>query len=150
MNLLFQRDLFLSGLAALIALTVPVLVYHKTNFKPELTAPEQVVVNFTPTQLQLNHKTWQQTQLTPPVSAAPQATLQAPGTEKSAGLMPQKPPTVPPSVSFILNDGAKSMAIISGNLVKTGDQFKGWHVERIERNRVLLRNRKGTTWLTLD
>jgi hypothetical protein len=150
MRYFLQRGILLAALAVIVSLVIPAVVYRKTGFKPELTAAEQAVVNFSPTQLQIDHTSWQQARLIPPVSTAPQPVTAVTSTGQLPPKIPAAPPSPPPSVSFILYDGVKSMAIINGSLVKTGDHLKDWRIERIERNRVLLQNRKGTIWLTLN
>jgi hypothetical protein len=65
-------------------------------------------------------------------------------------VIPSAPPLQAPTVSFILSDGGKDMAIINGAVLKVGDRYQDWQVTRIERTRVLLTGRKGPLWLTLQ
>lgn len=149
MHLWLQRGILLTALAAILSLLIPVLVYRKASFRPTLTDTERAVINYAPSQLKIAHKSWQQSTLKQPLGSGATTVGTTTG---PAQLKPQlpPPPAPPPSVSFILQDGSKSMAIIAGSMVKAGDRVQGWQVERIERNRVLLRNPKGTTWLKLD
>lgn len=155
-----RPDIMMTVAAMLIALTVPPLVYHKVRFKPLLTAQEKAVADFSPATLTIAKKAWQDSSLTLPVSAppapAPPATLpgKAPaavsaGPAQQPAATPPKPST--PKVSMILHDGAGGgKAIIDGTPLKVGDKQGEWLLERIESNRVLLRGRKGTTWVSQD
>lgn len=149
MNLWLQRGILLTALAATLSLLIPVVVYRKASFRPILTDTERAVINYTPSQLEIAHKSWQQSALKQPlVSGATTVGTTTSPAQRQPQLPP--PPALPPTVSFILQDSGKSMAIIAGSMVKVGDHVQGWQVERIERNRVLFRNQKGTTWLKLD
>ncbi|MBI3592114.1 MAG: hypothetical protein HY099_01265 [Nitrospirae bacterium] len=53
-------------------------------------------------------------------------------------------------VTFILIDGGKRMAIINGIVVKEGDIIKSGRVARIEKDRVLIKDKKESRWLTID
>lgn len=44
----------------------------------------------------------------------------------------------------------KKMAVINGNLVYEGGQFQDNKVEKIERNKVLLKDKKGEKWLIME
>ena len=154
MNSPLRRDLMLALAGCLLALGVPLGLYAKVVWKPALTEAERFVVDYTPVDFSVSRSTWQEVRLTPPLtagSAAPVVSLSQQSTAPAAPvtLLPP-PPAPPPALSFILQDGGSSMAIIGGSMVKTGSEVQGWTVERIERNRVLLRNRKGPLWLTLD
>lgn len=151
MNSILRRDLILVLAGCLLALGVPLGLYAKVVWKPALTEAERFVVDYTPVNFSVSRSTWQEVRLTPPLtpgSAAPVVSLSQQSTAPVTLLPP--PPAPPPALSFILQDGGSSMAIIGGSMVKTGSEVQGWTVERIERNRVLLRNRKGPLWLTLD
>lgn len=130
-------------LAVACVFLVPLMVYSKLRFKQEPSELEQAAYNFTPVQFEVTHKTWQNESLQLPFKA-----VASPAAVKSTAVQPAA--SLPPTLSFILQDGDKSMAIINGTMVKTGSEVRGWTVERIERNRVLLRNPKGTIWLKLD
>jgi hypothetical protein len=56
----------------------------------------------------------------------------------------------PLSLSLIVIHRAKKYAIIGGTVVKEGDVVDRRRVVRIEKNRVLLRDKEGETWLRLD
>lgn len=151
MNATLRRDLTLALLGCLLALALPLGLYLKIIWKPALTEEERAVVEYTPTQFSISRSSWQEARLTPPLTpAAPAPVVSSTQLPMAPVILPPPPPAAPPSLSFILQDGSSSMAIIGGSMVKTGNEVQGWTVERIERNRVLLRNRKGTIWLTLD
>ncbi len=151
MNLWMQRGLVLATAAVLLSLLIPVIVYRKTAYKPTLNDAERTIINFTPSSLDIPHKGWQQATLKQPLTTgAATASVTNTGTAQLQAHLPPAAPALPPSLSFIMHDGRKSTAIIGGNMVKTGDTVQGWQVEQIERNRVLLRNPKGTVWLKLD
>lgn len=141
------------GVACLVALLIPLLVYRQVQFAPKLKDTEKAVAAFKPSTLQVPSVAWQPVQLRLPVtSQPPPAAPPLPGT--SVAPLPTLPVTPaqlpPPTVSFILNDGGKDMAIINGAVLKVGDRYQDWRVARIERNRVLLTGRKGPLWLTLQ
>jgi len=151
-----RSEVMITVTAILIALAVPLLVYHKVRFKPLLTAQEKAVADFSPAKLTIARKAWQDSSLTLPVAAppapAPPATLpgKAPATVSAAPLQPQ-PNAAVPKVSMILHDGAGGgKAIINGTPLKVGEKQGEWLLERIESNRVLLRGRRGTTWVSQD
>jgi hypothetical protein len=54
------------------------------------------------------------------------------------------------SLSLIVINRAKKYAIIGGTVVKEGDVVDQRRVLRIEKNRVLLRDKEGEKWLRLD
>jgi len=64
--------------------------------------------------------------------------------------------TVPPPsamgerISFILVNRNKKLAIIDGKLVHEGDKVDNHIVARIEKDKILLKNREGEKWLKLD
>ena len=155
MNL--QRPIMLALIGALAVLVIPVLVYRKTAFKPVLATSEQAVAAYTPSSLTIASKPWQQSSLNLPVTAPTSATIQ-PGTASKGAtgntaapvVEPKQTPAPLPVVSFIIKSDNRSMAIIGGAVLKEGDRHQEWLVESIERNRVLLRGRKGTRWVTMQ
>lgn len=146
MNRWLQRSVILGILACIASLLIPVVIFFKTAYRPELSEAERTVANFSPAQFDVATKTWQPTALRQPVTRGTQPA----GTAAAPNAVQTPPPAPPPTLSFVLQDGSKSMAIIDGNMVKTGSEVRGWTVIKIEQNRVLLRNRKGTRWLKMD
>lgn len=59
-------------------------------------------------------------------------------------------PEVEIKVSFILIDGNRKMAIINGMVVKEGDIFNQNRVAKIEKNRVLIKDKKGERWIRIE
>lgn len=156
MTLQQHQITILAVIACLVALLIPALVYQQLQFAPKLKDTEQAVAEFKPTALQVPSSTWQQVTLRLPVTPPPPPAMPAlPGTPAAPALAtPSGPPlqvsTPTPTVSFILSDGGKDMAIINGAVLKVGDRYQDWQVSRIERTRVLLTGRKGPLWLTLQ
>lgn len=62
------------------------------------------------------------------------------------------PPSTPKdkTVSLILINKEKKMAIIDGKLLNIGDVIDNYRIAKIEKNRVLLKNREGERWLILE
>ena len=158
MQIRSDRLIIITGV--LIALAMPSLAYHKVRFRPVLSAPEKAVETFSPATLTITKKGWQEVQVTLPVTPPP---LPAPAVPlpkhvtqtgiagKSALPQPVQPAAARPRVSLIVHDGSGGgKAIIDGIPLKVGEQFREWTLERIETNRVLLKGRKGTTWVSQD
>ncbi len=66
--------------------------------------------------------------------------------EKMAPLEPE----VEMKVSFILIYGGRKVAIINGMVVKEGDIFNQSRVAKIEKNRVLIKDKKGERWIGIE
>lgn len=152
-----HRSLVLLVAIFFAAAVIPVVVYRKIVFKPVFTAAEQAVATYSPSTVSIVTKNWQQRALTIPItvkSAFPAPSPAASGSRSAADSRSapslQAPIQPSPTVSFIMQDGAKGFAIIGGAILKEGDHYHEWRVVRIERNRVLLRGRKGTTWVTVQ
>jgi len=149
-----QQTIILAVAASVAALLLPLLVYHQVQFTPHLKDAEQNVATFKPTTLAIPRTAWQPAVLSPPVTAPlpPQPAAPSASPAAVASQLPKLVPAAvpPPTVSFILSDGGKDMAIINGAVLKPGDRYQEWWVERIERNRVLLSGRKGPLWITLQ
>ncbi|MBM4272156.1 MAG: hypothetical protein FJ139_08390 [Deltaproteobacteria bacterium] len=60
------------------------------------------------------------------------------------------PPSAENKVSFILINREKKLAIIDGKVVNEGDVIGNQRVTKIEKDKVLLKNREGEKWLKLD
>jgi hypothetical protein len=59
-------------------------------------------------------------------------------------------PDVEMKVSLILINGGRKMAIINGMVVKEGDVFNQNRVAKIEKNRVLIKDKKGERWIRIE
>jgi len=153
MTLQQHQITIMAVIACLVALLIPALVYQQLQFTPQLKDTERAVAAFRPTALQIPDSVWQPVTLRLPVT--PQPPVAAPPLPGTSAPAPQALPTTPPlqapppTVSFILSDGGKDMAIINGAVLKVGDRYQDWQVARIERTRVLLTGRKGPLWITL-
>lgn len=147
-----HQTTILAVAGSLVALLIPLLVYHQVSFRPMLKDTERAVAEFRPTTLAIPQATWQAASVSlPVVPAAAPALPTAGGMPTATAPAPKVAPVAAPlpSVSFILHDGGKDMAIINGAVLKVGDRYQDWQVARIERTRVLLTGRKGPLWLTL-
>lgn len=81
---------------------------------------------------------------TPLSQAAP-----APGRPLNLATPPAAQP-VSYVVSLILENGGSKRAIINGIVVKEGDMIGGGKVEIIEKNRVLLTDKKESRWIKIE
>lgn len=59
-------------------------------------------------------------------------------------------PEVEIKVSLILINGGGKMAIINGMVVKEGDVFNQNRVAKIEKNKVLIKDKKGERWIRIE
>lgn len=82
-----------------------------------------------------------QTSLRPDYPQVPLSTI--------APLAPQEP-QVGMKISFILISGGRKMAIIDGKVVNEGDMFNQKKVAKIEKNRVLLKNKQMEEWIKIE
>lgn len=153
MTLQQHQITIMAVIACLVALLIPTLVYQQLQFAPKLKATEQAIASYKPTELKVPSNAWQPVTLRLPVTPQPPQAVPAVSAAPAAPTLtipPAPPVQVPtPTVSFILSDGGKDMAIINGAVLKVGDRYQDWQVARIERTRVLLTGRKGPLWLTL-
>jgi len=60
------------------------------------------------------------------------------------------PSSTEKKVSFILINQKNRWAIIDGKFVHEGDLFEKQRIEKIEKNKVLLKGKEGEKWLKLD
>lgn len=54
------------------------------------------------------------------------------------------------SLTFILMNAERKIAIINGQIVREGDRFEGSRIARIEKTRVLVKGKGGQEWLVLQ
>jgi len=54
------------------------------------------------------------------------------------------------SLTFILMNAERKIAIINGQVVREGDRFEGSRIARIEKTRVLVKGKGGQEWLVLQ
>jgi hypothetical protein len=60
------------------------------------------------------------------------------------------PPATEKRISFILINKNRRLAIIDGKLVHEGDNVDNHTIARIEKDKILLKNKEGEKWLRLD
>jgi hypothetical protein len=60
------------------------------------------------------------------------------------------PPATEKRISFILINKNRRLAIIDGKLVHEGDKVDNHTIARIEKDKILLKNKEGEKWLRLD
>jgi hypothetical protein len=60
------------------------------------------------------------------------------------------PPATEKRISFILINKNRRLAIIDGKLVHEGDKVDKHTIARIEKDKILLKNKEGEKWLKLD
>ena len=60
------------------------------------------------------------------------------------------PATKEKRISFILVNKDRKLAIINGKLVREGDKVDNNTIARIEKDKILLKNKEGEKWLRLD
>lgn len=151
-----RPDILLIILGLVAALAIPSLVYHKTAFKVALTAQERELEKFNPVSLTITKKSWQDRQLSLPVTLEQATAPSMPTPQKILGSTAPQPLAVPadsikPRITLIISDGAGSgRAVLDGIPVSRGSRIREWTVERIETNRVLLKGRKGSIWVSQD
>lgn len=120
------------------------------KFKPSLFPAEQVLSDF-------SHQKTQIIRRQPIEVSAIDSPIRAEAVSPKAGY-PQTPleKVVPPEpqiemkVSLVIINGGRKMAIINGLVVREGDAFGQSRVEKIERNRVLIEDKKGERWIRID
>jgi hypothetical protein len=142
------RIMTLVLLGAVASLLIPIATYLATRFSPPLNRDEQAVLAFTPAPTGLPSRTWK------PVDAICPVTNSFPGAANHSGATTLNPVPMSinskPLISFILQGTTSNMAIIDGAVVQEGSSFSGGRVTRIEQNRILVENKKGKKWLSME
>ena len=146
------RIMTLVLLGAVASLLIPIATYLATRFSPPLNSNEQAVLAFTPTPTGLTPRTWKMVDAICPVSTS------FPGSSypSVATTLNKLPASIVsfansnPVISFILQGTTNNMAIIDGVVVQEGSSFSGGRVSRIEQNRILVENKKGKKWLSME
>lgn len=136
--------------ACLAALLIPVMVFMLVKFPLKLSPAEKTLLSFTPTPVTLNARSWKDVNPTCPVTAGTTGTATATeedSSQKATGVVYEPDPLL----TFILYGGTSSdIAILDGHLLHQGQQIRGMRLVKIEQKRVLLANRKGKRWLTME
>jgi hypothetical protein len=137
--------------ACLAALLIPVMVFMLVKFPLKLNPAERTLLSFTPAPVTLSARNWKEVSLACPVTAAATGTVTSAAAEAAA----QKAASVihepDPLLTFILYGGSsRDVAILDGQLLHQGQQYKETRLVKIEQKRVLIENRKGKRWLTME
>lgn len=135
---------------ALACLFIPLGIYRMARFSPQLTGDERAVLEFTPAAAGLASSTWQPANLACPVSNVAESGASGKPAMAAKGLTEPRMIRNRPVISFILRDETGGMAIVDGVVVKEGSSFSGGRIVRIESNRILLENKKGKQWLSME
>jgi hypothetical protein len=137
--------------ACVAAVLIPVMVFMLVHFPPRLNQDEKTMVSFTPAPVSLNARSWGDTTLFCPVTAAVLTSGTTVATAASSVPSRSILPDREPHLSFILHSGtARDRAILDGHLLHTGQQIRGIRLVKIEPTRVQIEDRKGKRWLTLE
>ncbi len=149
-----SRQTIIVLFATLVAIMIPILLFIFVKFEPRLSPAEKGLLNFNPNALNINYRSWKESNPPCPVSviAAPElkpATSAAVEKEASksgiASVMPEL------TLTFILFSGtAKDTAIIDGHLLRQGQVRKGVRVIKVEQKKVLIEDKRGKRWLTME
>jgi|GEM_PF-2428149 hypothetical protein len=153
MSLIFRQTILLF-FATLIAIIIPLLLFAFVKFPLRLTPAEKVLVNFNSNPLHIEYRNWKERNLRCPVSVVEAPELKPAISAKIenvaaksgiASVMPE------PTLTFILFSGNdKDTAIIDGHLLKQGQARKGIRVIKVEQKKVLIEDKRGKRWLTME
>ncbi len=153
MSLIFRQTI-LVFFATLIAIIIPLLLFTFVRFPLRLTPEEKVLVNFNSNPLNIEYRSWKERNLLCPVSAVPFPELkpaisaEIENAAVKSGIVSVMPE---PALTFILFSGTdKDTAIIDGHLLKQGQTRKGIRVIKIEQKKVLIEEKRGKRWLTME
>jgi hypothetical protein len=127
-----------------------IFMISKVNFAPSFSPVEQKVFSFT---YENNPKiAWRKQSLISSIKNPidPTKTSEQGFPKDSLEEMVPPPATAGRRVSFILVNQNKKLAIIDGKLVHEGDRVDNQTIARIEKDKILLKNREGEKWLRLD
>ncbi len=127
-----------------------IIALSHIKFKPSLSPAEQGLTGFSYQKAQINRRQ-------PLAVPAIDSPIRVEAVSPKVGY-PQVPlekvvpiePEVEMKVSFILINGGRKMAIINGMVVNEGDVFNQNRVAKIEKNRVLIKDKKGERWIRID
>lgn len=147
-----QKNIFIPVIATVLALLVPGSIYYFVKLPVKLTPDEKAIYSFNNTPLQFAPRTWENGSYTAPVSpeAISSALNKAAAGQNINPIVLAHPPQQLPSLTFILQNNGKNMAILDGSVVREGSSINGWRVKRIESTRVLIQGKRGTQWLNMD
>lgn len=150
-----KQIILLISPAAAIILCIIALSFIK--FKPSLSQVEHGLLGFSYQKLQISRRQLMTVSaIDSPIrveAVSPKVSYPQEPLEKVAPIEPKVEPIEPEvemKVSFILINGGRKMAIINGMVVKEGDVFNQNRVAKIEKNRVLIKDKKGERWIRVE
>ncbi len=146
---LLSREACIAAAGTVAAVLIPAAIFMYARFPLKLSRDEQTLLTFSPSPVSLQPRRWTATNPVCPVTAAIQ---QQSVTEKNSAQTGSALSTEPdPLLTFILYSGSKQdIAILNGHLLRQGQRSRGVRLVKIEQKRVLIEDRKGTRWLTMD
>jgi len=131
-----------------IGLLVAFAASRSVQFNPPVTSQEQALaaVAAEPLRIDLRHAPEVHGLASPfRTSSGDKAGYpETPLAEMTPGNLP------PRSLTFILMNAERKIAIINGQVVREGDRFEGSRIVRIEKTRVLVKGKGGQEWLALQ
>lgn len=145
-----NKTVFIVFLSFPLAFILAVLLCERVTFTMDVTPSERKIMYFkTNTTMEFSEKTpIITTSLRNPITPHAQSHKEFPRASLSDVAPPQTPQVN--RVSFILINQVKKMAIVDGKFVTEGDLVRDYRVVKIEKDKVLLKNKEGEKWLTLD
>lgn len=157
-----RKTVFLISMPVIAALAV-LFFLHSKKFMPPLSPAENELAGFSSGAVPVVNIRQRiiASALESPIKTPPAVQLQkrefpdmplsqvAPAPGKTAG---QVTTVQPPSytVTLIVENGGAKRAIINGVMVKEGDMINGAKVEIIEKNKVLLTDKKEPKWIKIQ
>jgi hypothetical protein len=127
-----------------------IFIILRVNFAPSFSPTEQKVFTFTDEHIPklTERRSLSVSSLKSPINLTQSRESEFP-TTSLAEIVP--PPAIAGKrVSFILVNQKRKFAIIDGKLVHEGDKMDNHSIARIEKDKILLKNREGEKWLKLD
>ncbi|HAK88648.1 MAG TPA: hypothetical protein DHV16_07570 [Nitrospiraceae bacterium] len=145
-----DKKLVLISAAPLIAIALGVVISSSAKFKPFMSPGEKQILAFYHQKTKISFK-----QPAPVPSLANPISLEAP--KVAFPKVPLDKMAPPPEakaeekkVSLILINGGRKIAIINGIIVNEGDSIDSMRVEKIERGRVLLKDKMWAKWIKIE
>ncbi|MBI5213198.1 MAG: hypothetical protein HY957_07495 [Nitrospirae bacterium] len=145
-----DKKLVLIWAAPLIAIALGVVISSSAKFKPFISPAEKQILAFSHQKTKISFKQ--------PAPVPPLANPISHETPKVAfPKLPLDKVAPPPEtkaeekkVSLILINGGRKIAIINGIIVNEGDSIDSMRVEKIERGRVLLKDKMWAKWIKIE
>jgi hypothetical protein len=159
----FDRKILPILCVPVVGLIIPLLLWNTVSLKPPLRPHEKTLINFTPVlpnvarpvpqtfvgiQCPVQPSAFSESTVSayPPVALE---TLLPSGKEKSTRQSVVNPESTY-SVSMVLVNENRKLAIINDRVVKEGDYLNSYRVSSIEQNKVHLKGSKGDLWLKTE